>query len=378
MSRTPKNPRCVGSPSFAPDEVIQDAPRLQHARELLAANDLYNASRALLSLPERDSFTYHAVTSVKLAEVQHVVGLGGVNGLHTWYRDEDGTARKPPPLPDIEAYISIFSPSTATASALKNFETNAKKASIRSEVARHMAEKRYVHPALASQLTIPKSKQPPSQNPYFDFWAWSCRNLEWCGPCTSSERVATSHHVLPIFMHHFGCATPSHESLQVLRLLADGRAIADMGSGNGYWTFLLRRYGLTVYPVDNMQSEWRVNWVDDTVIMDGVQWLRKNDNGKDLVLLLVYPVVGGGIGGGTEGSFTRGLVDAFQGDTIAVVGTQNANGYTGFKSMTMDVFMEQEHPEWTKVVQIPLPSFAGKDEALYVFQRGGRAPNESS
>ncbi|KAK4060193.1 uncharacterized protein Triagg1_10855 [Trichoderma aggressivum f. europaeum] len=274
MSRTPKTPRCVGSPSFAPDEVIEDAPRLQQARELLAANDLYNASRALLSLPERDSFTYHAMTSVKLAEVQHVVGLGGVNGLHAWYRDEDGTAREPPPLPDIEAYISIFSPSTATASALKNFETNAKKTSIRSEAARHLAEKRYVHPALASQLTIPKAKQPPSQNPYFDFWAWSCRNLEWCGPCASSERVATSHHVLPIFMHHFGCATPSHESLQVLRLLADGRAVADMGSGNGYWTFLLRRYGLTVYPVDNMQSEWRVNWVDDTVIMDGVQWLR--------------------------------------------------------------------------------------------------------
>ncbi|QYT00706.1 hypothetical protein H0G86_007785 [Trichoderma simmonsii] len=378
MSRTPKAPRCVGSPSFAPDEVIEDAPRLQQARELLAANDLYNASRVLLSLPERDSFTYHAMTSVKLAEVQHVVGLGGVNNLHAWYRDEDGTAREPPPQPDIEAYISIFSPSTATASALKNFETNAKKTSIRSEAARHLAEKRYVHPALASQLTIPKSKQPPSQNPYFDFWAWSCRNLEWCGPCASSERVATSHHVLPIFMHHFGCATPSHESLAVLRLLADGRAVADMGSGNGYWTFLLRRYGLTVYPVDNMQSEWRVNWVDDTVIMDGVQWLRKNDNGKDLVLLLVYPVVGGGIGGGTEGSFTRGLVNAFQGDTIAVVGTQNGNGYTGFKSMTMDVFMEQEHPEWTKVVQIPLPSFAGKDEALYVFQRGGRAPNESS
>lgn len=286
--------------------------------------------------------------------------------------------REPPPPPDIEAYISIFSPSTATASALKNFETNAKKVSIRSEVAGHMAGKRYVHPALSSQLTIPKSKQPPSQNPYFDFWAWSCRNLEWCGPCASSERVATSHHVLPIFMHHFGCATPSHESLEVLRILADGRAIADVGSGNGYWTFLLRRYGLTVYPVDNMQSEWRVNWVDDTVITDGVKWLRRNGDGKDLVLLLVYPVVGGGIGGGTEGSFTRDLVDAFQGDTIAVVGTQNTNGYTGFKSMTMDMFMEQEHGDWTKVVQIPLPSFAGKDEALYVFQRGGRAPNESS
>lgn len=91
MSRTPKAPRCVGSPSFAPEEVIQDGPRLKQAQELLAANDLYNASRVLLSLPERDTFTYHAMTSVKLAEVQHVVGLGGINGLHAWYRGEDGT-----------------------------------------------------------------------------------------------------------------------------------------------------------------------------------------------------------------------------------------------------------------------------------------------
>lgn len=221
---------------------------------------------------------------------------------------------------------------------------------------------------------MPKAKSPPSQNPYFDFWAWSCRNLEWCGPCASSERVATSHHVLPIFMHHFGCATPSHESLEVLRLLADGRPVADVGSGNGYWSFLLRCYGLAVHPVDNMQSEWRVNWVDDTTITDGVKWLRKQAGGRDMVLLLVYPVVGGGGGGGGEGAFTRDLVKAFQGDTLAVVGTQNGNGYTGFRGVTMDQYMEREHKEWTRVVQIPLPSFAGKDEALYVFQRGERAP----
>lgn len=221
---------------------------------------------------------------------------------------------------------------------------------------------------------MPKAKKPKSENPYLDFWAWSCRSLEWCGPCASSERRHTSHHVLPIFMHHFGCAAPSHEGLEILRLLADGRAVADVGSGNGYWTFMLRRYGLTVHPVDNMQSEWRVNWVSDTAVSDGVRWLGRHGGGRDMLLLLVYPVVGGGVHGGAEGDFTRNLVDAYEGDTLAVVGTQNGNGYTGFKGMTMDQFMEREHPAWTKVVQIPLPSFACKDEALYVFQRGGRAP----
>lgn len=175
-------------------------------------------------------------------------------------------------------------------------------------------------------------------------------------------------------MHHFGCATPSHESLEVLKIMADGRAVADIGSGNSYWTFMLRQYGLMVHPVDNMQSEWRVNWVSDTIVSDGVKWLKKNSNGRGMMLLLVYPVVGGGVGGGAEGDFTRTLVDAFEGDTISVVGTQNGNGYTGFKHMTMGTYMEREHKEWTKVVQIPLPSFAGKDEALYVFQKGDRVP----
>lgn len=170
-------------------------------------------------------------------------------------------------------------------------------------------------------------------------------------------------------MHHFGCVTPSHESLEVLRILADGRPIADLGSGNGYWSLMLRRYGLTVHAVDNMQSAWRVNWLDDTVVADGVQWLRRHAGASNMVLLTVYPVVGQGP---VDGAFIRGLIDAFAGDTLAVVGTQNSNGYTTFRTTTMDEYMRAEHKDWTKVVQIALPSFAGKDEALYVFQRGAR------
>jgi hypothetical protein len=80
------------------------------------------------------------------------------------------------------------------------------------------------------------------------------------------------------------------------------------------------------------------------------------------------------VAGGRPGGFTRNLVAAYRGDTLAVVGTQNHNGYTGFPDISMDEYMAREHPEWTKVVQVPLPSFPGKDEALFVFQRGDRAP----
>ncbi|TEA12809.1 hypothetical protein C8034_v005614 [Colletotrichum sidae] len=374
---------CVGAPDFDPQTYIQDTARQEQANQLLAKDNLYSAVNLSFNIdPKRDTYVYHAIASVRLVQVQGIVNMGGENGLHAWYRDDDGKPLEPPPQADVEAYIQIFLPTTLTASALNSFSSNAKKASLRHAIAAHLVSKRYIHPALAKTLTVPRCKKPGSPacppNPYLDFWSWSSRNLEWAGPHPASAARMQSHHVLPILMHHFGCAAPSHEALAVLKLLSAGRAVVDMGSGNGYWSFMLRRYGLAVHPVDNMQSEWRVNWVPDTAIADGTAWLARHRGGRDLVLLLVYPVVGVGVGAGAdgegEGAFTRGLVEAYEGDTLAVVGTQNANGYTGFKHMTMDQYMEREQRAWTKVVQIPLPSFAGKDEALFVFQRGERAP----
>lgn len=183
----------------------------------------------------------------------------------------------------------------------------------------------------------------------------------------------------------------------MLRAVADGREIIDVGSGNGYWTRMLRDYHAfhaaaatagappskskpralpPVTPVDSAQSSWRANWVGDTTIADGATYVKTTRAGAaDAVLLLVYPIVGGGVAGGREGGFTRDVLAAYAGDTVAVAGTQNGNGYTGFRDVTMDEFMAREHGrEWVKVAQVPLPSFPGKDEALYVFQRGSRAP----
>lgn len=102
-------------------------------------------------------------------------------------------------------------------------------------------------------------------------------------------------------------------------------------------------------------------WVDDTVKMDGVKYLAKNSGCKDKVLLLVYPQV--------SNDFTKSTLARYEGDTIVVAGTQNQNGFTGFGDMTIDNYVSKEMPKWDKVVQTPLPSFAGKDEALFVFQR---------
>jgi len=57
-----------------------------------------------------------------------------------------------------------------------------------------------------------------------------------------------------------------------------------------------------------------------------------------------------------------------EGDTIIVAGTQNANGFTAFAKEAIGDWMAREMPHFDKVLQVPLPSFAGKDEALFIFQ----------
>jgi hypothetical protein len=187
---------------------------------------------------------------------------------------------------------------------------------------------------------------------------------------------------------------PSFEALEIVRVLAKGRGIVDVGSGNGYWTYMLRRMkdgkkNLEVVPVDNGLSDWRTLWVPDTVEMDGAEWLKKHNGGRGHVLLLVYPQV--------SHDFTAKTVKAYReffflalgcwlewscgivgltffpfftdGSTIVVAGTQNANGYTAFADELLVDWFARSMPGWEKVCQIPLPSFAGKDEALFVYER---------
>jgi hypothetical protein len=118
---------------------------------------------------------------------------------------------------------------------------------------------------------------------------------------------------------------------------------------------------LDVRPIDNQLSEYRVAWVRDTIKSDGQAYLKQHDNGKGCVLLLVYPQA--------TGNFTGPILKAFEGNTIVVAGTQNGNGFTGFQDQVVDEWVQKNLPAFELTLRMLLPSFAGKDEALFVFQR---------
>ncbi|KAL8911666.1 MAG: hypothetical protein Q9171_003193 [Xanthocarpia ochracea] len=355
----PKGPRAqtTGSADFQPDVFL--ASWAKDSKTLLPQeNGLRSSIIAAFSLGQSDNYVYHAVASVTLAQVQEAIEHGSDHGLHAWYFDEAGKPSElpPPTAADIVAYTSIFASTTSTSKTLNAFAANAKKCSHRAAVASHLQSKRL----LSSTYTVPKLKSPQI-NPYYDYWAWSCQNLEWAGPAANTVHVKQSHHILPVLMHHFGCVVPSYESLEVIRQSVQGRAVLDLGSGNGYWAYMLRRLGVQVDAVDNLQSRYRTQWINDLIVDEGERYLKKHNGAKDALLLLVYPIVGS--------DFTARVLNAYIGSTICVAGTQNANGYTAFQGRVIDEYMALEKPEYVKTVQIPLPSFAGKDEALFIFER---------
>ena len=271
--------------------------------------------------------------------------------------------------------------------------SNAKKGSVRADVAKHL-QSLYHPPPTDAKLPVNKTKN--HVNPYWDLLAWSCQNLEWGGPEAGTAKIKISHAMLPVMYHHFGCICPSYESLELIRQLAKGRKVLDVGSGNGYWTYMLRRMEppskkekkLEVVPIDNGMSEWRTMWVGDTVETDGLEWLEQHEGGKDAVLLLVYPMVGGEFTSKMINAYRRStpirsrsqhpLTCATEGTTIVCAGTQNASGFTGFAKETIAEWMAREMPGWERLLQIPLPSFAGKDEALFVFQKKVKDTNGSA
>jgi hypothetical protein len=118
---------------------------------------------------------------------------------------------------------------------------------------------------------------------------------------------------------------------------------------------------LDVRAIDNAVSEYRMTWIQDTIKIDGKEYLKKNDGGKGCVLLLVYPQA--------TGDFTGPILKAFEGEYIVVAGTQNGNGFTGFRENVVDEWVSKTMPGFELALRMPLPSFAGKDEALFVFRR---------
>ena len=320
-------------------------------------NDIVKSIETAFRIPADDDYHYHTEGGgCSMADARLAFQSGAQ------YQYAMGGKTVAIPAADIKAYTDVFRSSTDTDKSLRSFLQNSKKDSPRRKVAEHLTSRRYIDDTVRDKL----SKRKKHCNPYFDLWVASCEQLGFVGPLESAsyehpQSAKQSHPILPVFMHHFGCGIPDYEALSIIAAVVGKRRIVDLGCGNAYWTWLLRREGLSVTAVDDLSSRWRTTWAADIVKSDAVQYVQRQMT-RDDVLLLVYPIVGGK-------DLTKRIIDAYEGDTLIIAGTQNNNRYTTFADCSVDGYFEARQGEWTLLVRKPLPSFVGKDDALYVYRR---------
>lgn len=88
MTSQRSSPRTTGASSFDPDALFKvwgDGQKF-----LPENNGIRSSILKTFNLAEIDSYVYHAIASVTLAQVQEAVDHGGEHGLHAWYLDGNG------------------------------------------------------------------------------------------------------------------------------------------------------------------------------------------------------------------------------------------------------------------------------------------------
>ena len=86
MPGAQRKARTTGSAQWNPDKFFDEWDKI---KQLPKHDDLRTSIIKAFNLSERDSYVYHAIASVTLAQVQEGINSGSAHGLHAWYLDND-------------------------------------------------------------------------------------------------------------------------------------------------------------------------------------------------------------------------------------------------------------------------------------------------
>lgn len=143
----------------------------------------------------------------------------------------------------------------------------------------------------------------------------------------------------------YSFAIPNEQALEVLKQHAP---IIEIGSGSGYWAFLLRQKGVDVLAVDNMSETFEKRWLSDIVVKDGTTFLKSNNGCANRTLLLCWP------------RDADNIIEAFQGDTIIWIG--EIGGSTWY-------FQDDALEEWEMKQEVMIPTWPGVHDTMNVYKR---------
>jgi hypothetical protein len=148
-----------------------------------------------------------------------------------------------------------------------------------------------------------------------------------------------------------------------LKTISELQPVVEIGSGNGYWVYLLRSRGCDVtavdsYPNDRTRGQRNVSrhaattWIDDTIVMSGEQFLREQKGCKHATLLFCWPREG----------MLESILRHYSGNVIVVIG-EYEDGCTD----SMSKYSRAR--EWKHVKTIIIPNWFHNHDDLCVYRR---------
>lgn len=180
---------------------------------------------------------------------------------------------------------------------------------------------------------------PASSRPWGNPWTVDWCRVEMIGPYRTS--LVTT----------YAWSIPSPSDIAWMRDILDGRAVIEIGAGNGYWAWQLRQAGVDVLPFDNGEQKWDQQW--SPVYVGGTSVARRH---PERALMLIWPTF--------SSPMARAALDSYGGDLLLYAG-EGHGGCTGD-----DTFHDELERAWVQIGEAPgHPAYDGIHCSLVAYRR---------
>ena len=144
----------------------------------------------------------------------------------------------------------------------------------------------------------------------------------------------------------FSLAIPNEESLNAITRMGP---IIEVGSGSGYWAFLIRCKCVDIIAVDDRSSpqKWTMDWFPSTIKCDALKYLEEHGGCSDRTLFMSWPTCG------------ESILSAFKGDHFIIIG----------KSECRSKWELCNDPEWVLLDCIEIPVWPGMYNRMRIYMR---------
>lgn len=157
------------------------------------------------------------------------------------------------------------------------------------------------------------------------------------------------------FVENFSWAVPSTKAIQEICNFAAGELILEVGAGNCFWAFLIRKNGQRIVASDDLSSLGSTtdnSFIPEMFVMNGVDAIQRFQTN---VLFMCWP--------GFEDPMAANCLRAFTGNKFIYIG-EGRDGCTAD-----DEFFDLLEKDWNKVGHVDIPTWVGIHDSLSFYER---------